>query len=278
MEILNTNIDYFVPDGSSIEDALKRATHMAISAHPDDIEIMAYDGIINCFNSNDKWFLGVIVTDGAGSSRNGFYKDYTNEQMKAIRKLEQKKAAFVGEYSAVIFLNHSSEDAKNHLDKNIESNLKNIFSMAQPKLVYTHTPLDSHSTHLNVSLKVINALREIAALHHLEKLYGCEVWRGLDWLIDSDKVIFDCSSNPNISSALIEVFDSQVSGGKRYDLATQGRRLSNATFMSSNKSDSLKSAIYGMDLTPLIKNTELDIKEYIKGFIDRFGNEVLSKL
>ena len=35
----------FVPDGTPVSEALARTTHLAVSAHQDDIEIMAYDGI-----------------------------------------------------------------------------------------------------------------------------------------------------------------------------------------------------------------------------------------
>ncbi len=61
-------------------------------------------------------------------------------------------------------------------------------------------------------------------------MYGCEVWRDLDWLNDDEKVLLDCSQHQNIARALSSVFDSQIIGGKRYDLAVEGRRAANATF------------------------------------------------
>ena len=81
--------------------ALLRTTHMAIGAHPDDLEIMALHGILECFGESDKYFTGVRVTNGAGSARDGAYAAYTDEQMQAVRRSEQKKAALVGDYSAV---------------------------------------------------------------------------------------------------------------------------------------------------------------------------------
>jgi hypothetical protein len=60
---------------------------------------------------------------------------------------------------------------------------------------------------------------------------GCEVWRNLDWLLDEDKQGLPVDDRPNLAAALSGVFDSQISGGKRYDLAVQGRRLANATFL-----------------------------------------------
>ena len=34
-----------VPDGVSIDDAFTRTTHLAIGAHPDDLEVMDYHGV-----------------------------------------------------------------------------------------------------------------------------------------------------------------------------------------------------------------------------------------
>ena len=87
----------FVPDGSPVNRAINRTTHMGIAAHQDDIEIMAYHGILECFGKKDNGFMGVVVTDGGGSPRDGLYVGYTDEMMRAIRREEQKKAAVVGE-------------------------------------------------------------------------------------------------------------------------------------------------------------------------------------
>lgn len=81
----------YISDGAVEGAAMARATHMAISAHQDDIEFMAYAPIVACFGQADKWFSGVVVTDGAGSPRSGLYADYTDEEMKAVRIAEQKK-------------------------------------------------------------------------------------------------------------------------------------------------------------------------------------------
>ena len=101
---------------------------------------------------------------------------------------------------------------------------------------------------------------------------------GLDWLNDSEKIAFDVAENPELAESLLQVFDSQISGGKRYDLATIGRRLANATFYSTQYADNSASVIYGMDLTPLIMDESLDIKEYVLGYIDRFSKDVAEKL
>ena len=94
----------YIPDGLEEQTAVARTTHLAIAAHQDDIEFMAYAPIAECFGSSDKWFGAVVVTDGAGSPRSGIYADYTDEEMKEVRIVEQKKAAFVGEYSFLALL------------------------------------------------------------------------------------------------------------------------------------------------------------------------------
>src|SRR6266542_3204183 len=98
MKFHNTSADFFVPDGVEAEAALARTTHLCISAHQDDIEIMAYHGIAECFGQKEKWFTGVVVTNGAGSPRSGIYGDYTDEEMQKVRIVEQRKAAYGCEY------------------------------------------------------------------------------------------------------------------------------------------------------------------------------------
>ena len=95
---LNDRAILFIPDNEKEDRAISRTTHLAVSAHQDDIEFMAYAPISECFGAKDQWFGAVVVTDGAGSPRSGLYADYTDAEMKAVRIVEQKKAASVGEY------------------------------------------------------------------------------------------------------------------------------------------------------------------------------------
>ena len=104
--------EIFVPDGLPVEPALARTTHMAIAAHQDDIEIMAAAPILECFQRTDRWFTGVVVTDGRGSPRDDLYKNCTDEDMRLIRFKEQKKAAVVGEYAAQVLLDYPSKAVK----------------------------------------------------------------------------------------------------------------------------------------------------------------------
>jgi hypothetical protein len=110
------------------------------------------------------------------------------------------------------------------------------------------------------------------------KVYGCEVWRDLDWLPDEDKQALPVSARTNLAAALVGVFDSQVSGGKRYDLATAGRRLAHATYYASHGTDQESALSFAMDLTPLLDKPELAVSEYVLGFVDRFRADVEKRL
>lgn len=278
---LNKKAEIYAYDGASDAEALARTTCMGVSAHQDDIELMCWAGILDCFGKKEKWFSAVVVTDGAGSPRTGLYADYSDEEMMAVRRLEQKKAAFIGEYGSLSLLNYTSKEVKASENTETVEDLKKILIAARPKTVFTHNLADKHDTHVAVAIKLISAIRGLPKDLRPEKLYGCEVWRSLDWVNDAEKTVFDVSRHPNISTALISLFDSQIAGGKRYDLAVQGRRRANATYFESHGTDNAESLMYAIDMTPLIEDESLDIAEFINKYIDNFKrdvNERLSKL
>ena len=278
MKFENDTAEFFVPDNISIKDALERTTHMGIGAHPDDLEIMAYHGILECFMNEKNWFLGVTATSGAGSPRDDLYASYSDEDMRKVRRVEQKKAAVVGEYGGMVLLDYVSSAVKDPENHNVKKDLKRLISAARPSYIYTHNLADKHDTHVAVAIRVIQVLRELPHEEHPQRVYGCEVWRDLDWMVDEDKVVFDVGAHENLASALASVFDSQICGGKRYDLATLGRRRANATYYESHGTDITSAMIYAIDLTPLIKEPRLDITEFTTKHIDRFRQEVSTRL
>lgn len=118
-------------------------------------------------------------------------------------------------------------------------------------------------------MKVIAALRELNKDEMPERVFGCEVWRDLDWLCDEDKIYLDTSAHPNIARALSAVFDSQILGGKRYDIAAEGRRCANATYSESHACDTHEGLNYAMDLTPLILDKKLKVSDFISAHIQK---------
>lgn len=273
---MERNQEIFIPDNKA-ENAIERTTHLCIAAHQDDVEILAYHGVLQGFGKDDKWFGAVIASDGAGSAREGMYKNYTDDQMKEIRIKEQKKAAYIGEYSFVSLLKYTSSEIKGSTEAIIQD-FVDILLKAQPEVLYTHNPADKHPTHIGVVRKVIAALRRLPADKRPKHVYGCEVWRDLDWMEDSKKVKLVVDDHINLERAMLGVFDSQISGGKRYDLASEGRRIANATYAESHSVDTHQRITYAMDLTPLILDDKLTITEYVNGFIEEFKNSVQSVL
>ena len=275
--------DVFVPDGASLDEAFNRTSHLAIGAHSDDLEIMAYHGIVNCYGFgeqvNKNWFTGITATDGRGSSRAGLYSQCSDEQMAEIRKEEQKQAAVVGRYSAVLQLGYSSDEI---MDKEgslrLKEDLLSILKQTKPRTVYTHNPADKHDTHIAVLYAAICAMRELPIDDRPEKILGCEVWRDLDWMPDEDKVTLDVSERENLANSLVGVFDSQITGGKRYDRAAVGRRYANATFFYAEGKDKAEQLTFAMDLTPVVHDQTIDFVEYVMEYINKFRDDVQDNL
>ena len=67
-------------------------------------------------------------------------------------------------------------------------------------------------------------------------------------------------------------------GGKRYDLATLGRRRAHATYHESHAVDASSMINFGMDLTPLIQDDTLDVGEFVLAHVDRFRQDVADNL
>jgi LmbE family N-acetylglucosaminyl deacetylase len=270
--------DVYVPDGRPLAEALARTTHLCLAAHQDDIEIMAYHGIGECYGRKDRWFTGVVLTDGSGSPRAGKFANYSDEQMKAVRRAEQRKAAKLGKYSSVIQLAHPSTVVKSAKSTAVHADLTAILAACPAKIVYLHNPADKHDTHVAVFLRCLEALRALPQTKRPEQVYGCEVWRNLDWLVDSDKVLLDDSANPKLAAKLIGAFQSQIAGGKRYDIAIAGRRLANATFHTSHATDQASAVTWAMDLTPLVQNPKLSAEKFTLAHLDRLRADVAARL
>jgi LmbE family N-acetylglucosaminyl deacetylase len=278
MKFKHSTAEVFVPDGKPVAEALQRITHLGIGAHQDDLEFMAFHGILECYASSQKWFGGVTCTNGAGSARTGRYEKFSDEQLMTFRRAEQNAAAVVGKYGVMVQLDYSSSAVKSATDKTLQNDLKKILAATQPEIVYTHNPADKHDTHVGVVIAVLQALRELPRTQRPKKVVGCEVWRNLDWLPDVDKVLMNVSGYDHLAAALNGLFDSQIAGGKRYDLATIGRRSANATFFESHATDNATQFVFGIDLTPLVADESLDIAEFVCGFIEKFADDVKARL
>ena len=279
MRLSQPTADIFVPDGLVADAALARVTHLCIAAHQDDIEIMAHSGISDCLDTSGKWFGGVVVTDGGGSPRTGAYSHFTDDQMKTARRDEQRRAATLGRYAIQLQLAHPSAIVKNSSAASaVRADLAAILADCSPEVVYLHNPADKHDTHIAVLQRSLEALRALPAEKRPRRVLGCEVWRDLDWLVDADKVALDSGRHPQLAAELLKVFDSQIAGGKRYDLAALGRRLAHATFHTSHATDQFAGITWAMDLTPLLADQTLSLADFTLAHVDRLRADIHARL
>lgn len=275
---LNPLARLVIPDGKTGPAAIRRTTHLGIGAHQDDLEFMAFHGILACYDRDDRWFGGVTITDGRGSSRAGKFKDWTDDQIAAERIREQEAAAVIGQYSFIAQLGFGSAAVRDAKQTAVRDDLRHILEAARPEVVYLHNLADKHDTHVGCALRCIEAMRQLPKADRPQKVYGCEVWRDLDWLVDSEKTAMPISERPELASALNEVFATQIAGGKRYDLAVLGRRTANATFSNAHSTDQETAMQWAMDLTPLIQDETLDPLAYTVGFIERLKEDVAARI
>lgn len=280
MKLSRADADVFLPraDGSTAEQALARTTHLCVGAHQDDLEIMAHHGIAECHGRRDKFFTGVVVTNGSGSPRAGAYASFTDAQMIEVRRQEQRHAAELGRYGLMLQLAHPSADVKRPGHAGVQEDLVRIFGACAPEIVYLHQPADKHDTHVAVLLRCLEAMRALPAGSRPRRVIGCEGWRDLDWLADEEKIGLDVSGQPELALELIKVFDSQVTGGKRYDLAALGRRRANATFHASHATDVASAITWAMDLTPLVADAALSVREFTLAHVEKLHRDIADRI
>ena len=272
MKFRRTSSLFFAPDGTPPDQALARTTHLGIGAHQDDLESIAIPGILTCYQDPERWFTGVVVTDGAGAPRTGRYRSLSPEDLVRLRHQEQKEAARLGEYSGVFLLNHPSTAVKNTAPDDVIHDLQSLIRRTQPTIIYTHNPLDKHPTHVAVAIRTLQALRGLPPALHPEKLYGVEFWRGLAWLPPPWKVTFNCSQRIDLQRKLLDVFQSQ-NAVKDYPQAVMARRLANAVFAESHQPDREKALVYGLDLTPLLHQDHLSLPDYALSAVDELHKQ-----
>ena len=265
-----TRVDLHVPGGGDWGDALRGVTHLGVGAHADDLEFMAFHGIEQGRARGAK-FGGVIATDGAGGVGGA-------EDLVDRRRAEQRAAADLAGYAVMIQLGLSTAEVKSADNKLLRADLGEIFGFARPRVVYTHNPADRHDTHVAVCLRLIETLRALRPERRPEKVYGCEVWRDLDWLTEGDRVRLNCGRDEEFSAKLNGIFRSQIEGGKRYDLAVIGRRRAQATFDDPHGADAAEMVTLAMDLTPLVTDLSLSVEEFTLCAIDRLRVEVAGRL
>lgn len=233
----NGKTDLIIPTPPSemldVNQFLRRTTHLGIGTHPDDNEIMAYNGIGTCYDKEDKWFTGVVITKGEGGTREGPYKGLSDEELVRIRHDELLKAAKIGNFLALVGLNYTSQELKKDRKSDVREDLTHILDTTRPGVVYINNLFDDHDTHVSAALSSIEALRDISSIFMPQLVYGCEIAGSLDWY--SEKIRLDVSMHPEVARQILYIFQSQSENNRDYPHATISRWESQAVFDRENK-------------------------------------------
>ncbi len=277
MKFSQTHADLFVPGGGSLASALDSTTHLGIGAHPDDLEIMAFPGICAVRGQKNLRFTGVVASDGAGSPRSGSSEKLSAHDLIKTRRDEQKQAAGLGGYAAILQLAHPSSEIRGSGRSALTSDLLQILRAAKPKVLYLHNPADRHETHVAVLLASLEALRQLPAADRPAEIFGCEVWGDLDWVPAKQVVRLACPAPADFGPSLLRVFRSQVDG-KRYDLAAAGRRRAQATFADAYTPDQAEEVVLALDLKPLVENSKLTLAEFVSSLTGEFQKQTLERI
>jgi LmbE family N-acetylglucosaminyl deacetylase len=281
LRLSRPDADVFVPDGGSSGDAdaaLRDVTHLGIAAHADDLEIMAYHGIRRGREEAGCHFGGVVCTDGRGAPRAGRFAGLSDDEMRRVRREEQRDAARRGGYRAIVQLDHPSESLKEGAAAEVVEDLAALLRAARPQVVYTHNPMDAHATHLGVCAAAVAAIRALPAEVRPGRVLGCEGWRGLDWLPEAEKTRLDLGDDDSLWSGLIRAFASQTEGGRPYDAGALGRARANAVFSESHATGGSERLWLAIDLTGVTRDDGPDLETLVRETLDRFGEEVLGAL
>lgn len=263
MQFVNQDADVFIPDGADLPTAMARTKILIIGAHQDDQPIMAMHGIGKGLGQVGQIVTGVIVTNGGGSARGGPYQNYTDDQMIAIRHIEQQTEARDGRYSAQFQLMYKSSDIKGaNAPKRHElvQELYDILMAAKPESVYLHNPYDFHLSHQAASHTALIALRMMPKDAQPKQVYGCQVWGSLDWADPGKRVGLDISPWAAEQEKLIGCHDSQIQGGKNYIKGTLGGEFHDATYYDPYKIDEIPMLTNALDLKPLLDDPQLDLE------------------
>lgn len=240
----------------------RQVKYLAVSAHKDDIEMMAFDGILRGQNDG---FAAVVLTHGGACPRADEYLDINDEDMAELRTAEQKRAAEIGGYEVLYLFEKSSDEVKAR-DAAIIDGLYTILSQStRLDTLYLHNPFDRHPTHVSACLAALEAIKRLPDDKKPQKVLGCEVWRGLDWLPDKYRIALNVSGKEALQSRLMACFSSQ-NACKRYDLASLARQTANATYNESHAVDVARSITFAMDLTDVA---------YGKESLDKLCNQIL---
>ena len=266
-----------VPDGEALPGAWSRTTTVGVMAHPDDLELGCLHAIGPSRGADDRWFGGVVCTDGSGSVRAGAAAGLGPATLAAARWREQVRAADLGGYSAVWGLGMPSAALRGDGYVALVDRLGDLLAVAAAEEVITHDPVDRHRTHRTVARATIEAVGRLPPSRRPRRLLAVEGWRSLDWAPRHRVVRLDTSAWVDLAADLLACFPTQVGSAKRYDLAAAGRRRANATFADARAADEAEAVVLALDLTDVAAG-RVSLEDALGDLLERFRREVVDGL
>ena len=88
-------------------------------------------------------------------------------------------------------------------------------------------------------------------------------------------------TTPSLTTPSLDSFHARRAlevGGKRYDIASVGRRQANATFHASHSTDAFTQVAWALDLTPLVQDETLSVKAFALDRVDRLRADTANRL
>ena len=128
-------------------------------------------------------------------------------------------------------------------------------------------------------MRAIAALRAVRDETRPEKVYGCEVWRDLDWLPDDEKAgagSFGAVEYRGGAGRGLRFAGQRRQAVRSGDRRAAGWRMPRTSRRTARIEESALN--FAMDLTPLVDDPELPIADYVLGFIDRFRVDVEKRI
>lgn len=262
--VLNVAAELFVVGGGPLN--WRRVTDVCIVAHPDDVEIGCHYACVECLDDPQRGLLAVVVTDGGGLTRTNEEQSWLREEIVDKRWEEQVRAGHVGEYAGGIGLMYHSDEVKSDnaaILEPIKAQIADILrNCPQLVAVHTHSLLDTHPTHEAVARLAIGAIRSLPDSRRPQRLYGSQVWDGIE---DAPRRLvrkFDVSDWRHLIANLVSCFKIE-SKGKNYPDAVIGRLQANATFGESHNLDCAKLLALALDMSELI-DSDVGLREWAR--------------
>ena len=118
--------------------------------------------ILACFQQQDRWFTGVVVTDGRGSPRTDVYEQYATTRCAWCASMSSAVRPQWADTPPPCCSITPAGPSRTASDRRPIEDLVKLLQTCRPQEVYTHNLADKHDTHVAVTLRTIAAIRSLS--------------------------------------------------------------------------------------------------------------------